>query len=241
MNLPDWACRDKDYTPQRDREAFLSRSLLRVMSLLAAFRAQGRRKGRVPARAALVLLVLWILVTAFAQTGVVLLVELAIALVGLACFDGSAIRRMLGAALGATFASLVLVLPAALIGMGGGRVLLLPCKTFLTMTAVLMFASVVPWHAATRALARFRVPEVVIFLLDTTLRGIYILGTQAREMLTALGLRSVGRNRRKHRAFGGILGSLFLRSQRLSQETYEAMTCRCFTGEYRNESKGLRS
>ncbi|MCI6283239.1 energy-coupling factor transporter transmembrane component T [Selenomonas sp.] len=232
MHLPDWACHDEDYAPQRDREAFLSRSLLRVMGVLASLRAQGRRCSRVPAAAALMLLGAWIVITAFAQAGVVLLVELATILVCLACLDGTAIRRILGGALGAAAASLLLVLPALVVGMGGARVLLLPCKTFLTMTAVLLFAAIVPWHAATRALERFHVPEIVIFLLDTTLRSIYLLGTEARAMLTALELRSVGRNRRKRRALGGILGSLFLRSQRLSQETYEAMTCRCFTGAY---------
>ena len=42
----------------------------------------------------------------------------------------------------------------------------------------------------------------------------------------------MGRNRRKQRAAGAVLGTLFLRAQRLSEATYEAMVCRGFTGEY---------
>lgn len=235
MHLPDWVCHDEEYTPQRDREAFLTRSLLRVMSLLAALRAQGRRASRVPAVVALPLLFLWILITSLVQVRGILLAELAAELVLLAMLDGRTIRRILGAALGAAVFSALIVLPAVLLSAGGSRAWLLPCKTFLTMTAVMMFATVVPWHDVTRALARFHVPETVIFLLDTTLRSIYLLGVEAGAMLTALQLRSIGRNRRKHRALGGILGNLFLRSERLSRETYEAMVCRCFTGTYRKD------
>ena len=75
-------------------------------------------------------------------------------------------------------------------------------------------------------------PQTVIFLLDTTLRGIFLLGEEAGALLTALKLRSVGRNRRKQRAAGAVLGTLFLRAQRLSEATYEAMVCRGFTGVY---------
>ena len=54
-------------------------------------------------------------------------------------------------------------------------------------------------------------------------------------MLYAVKLRSVGRNRQKKRAFAGIFGVAFLKSREMSEEMYQAMCCRGFTGEYRVE------
>ena len=51
-------------------------------------------------------------------------------------------------------------------------------------------------------------------------------------MLTALKLRSVGHNPDKKAAMSGVSGILLQKSQRLSQDLYEAMCCRCFTGDY---------
>ena len=87
-------------------------------------------------------------------------------------------------------------------------------------------------HEITAALRRFHLPPEVIFILDTTLRYLVLLGDQASLLLTSLKLRSVGHNPRKHRAMAGIMGIVMQRSQRLSLEMAEAMRCRCFTGEY---------
>lgn len=70
-----------------------------------------------------------------------------------------------------------------------------------------------------------------LFLI-TTLRNILLLGQMAENLLTALKLRSVGRNHHKVRAISGVLGVLFLHSRYLSAQMYEAMVCRGFTGQY---------
>ena len=230
MELPEWAKRTEEYRPDRDRDAFIARSLLRVLSVLRALRAQGARRQR-GALLALFALLIFLVLTVLAQSGLMLLGLLAVLLVLVALAPGMVIRRVLGAGLLAALFSLVLVLPALFLA-GGGRALWLPCKTFLSMTAAALFAESFAWHAVLHALARARVPQFVIFLFDTTLRSILLLAEQAEEMLIALKLRSVGRNQRKSGATGGILGALFLRSRRLSEETYEAMVCRGFTGEY---------
>jgi len=202
------------------------------MDILFSLRAQGRRTSRIPALGALLLLFAWILFIVLAQTTTLLFVATAVALAVLATFSGHAIRRVLGGALAAALFSLLLVLPAFFLSAGGGRALLLPWKSFLTMAGVMMLAESLMWHDVTRALVRLRVPETVIFLLDTMLRSLYMLGEEAGRLLVALKLRSIGRNRQKSRAMGGVLGSLYLQAGRLSQATYEAMRCRGFTGTY---------
>lgn len=237
MELPDWVLQEEQYQPDRDRDAFLSRSLLRILAVVLSLRAQGRgqTKKRHAGRA-LIFLLVWLLLTVTAQNTLILLTELAVTLVYLAFCDGRTIRRVLGAALVAAAFSLFLVLPALFLG-SGARVLLLPGKTFLTMCAVTILAERYAWHALTAALAAAHLPQTVIFLLDTTLRSILLLGEEAEQMLIALKLRSVGHNPRKGRAVSGVLGALFLRSRAMSEEMAEAMTCRCFTGTYGRQER----
>ena len=40
MKLPEWAQREEIYNPGRDRDYFISRSLLRLVSILKALRQQ---------------------------------------------------------------------------------------------------------------------------------------------------------------------------------------------------------
>ena len=46
MKLPDWAAREETYNPGSDRDYFISRSLLRLVSILTALRSQGLRPAR---------------------------------------------------------------------------------------------------------------------------------------------------------------------------------------------------
>jgi len=59
-----------------------------------------------------------------------------------------------------------------------------------------------------------------------------MLGEFSLEMLYALKLRSVGKNRKKYTSLGGVGGTLFIKSREMSEEMYSAMECRGFTGEY---------
>lgn len=144
---------------------------------------------------------------------------------------GAQLRQIVVGALTAALFCLLLILPA-LIFWSTGPAILLPFKTFLCVTALNLLQQYFSWHEITAALRRFHLPPEVIFILDTTLRYLVLLGDQASLLLTSLKLRSVGHNPRKHKAMAGIMGIVMQRSQRLSLEMAEAMRCRCFTGEY---------
>ena len=210
MKLPEWAAREEIYNPGRDRDYFISRSLLRLVSILTALRSQGLRPtrpiGTAPALLATLVMVLFVVLA-------------------------RQLRQVLGAALAAALFCAVIVAPSILLG-NGRYALLLPGKTFLTVTALMLLQENLAWHELTGALRTFRIPSLVIFILDTTLRYITILGQEASELLTALKLRSVGHNPDKQAAMSGVAGVMLQKSQRLSQDMYEAMRCRGFTGEY---------
>jgi len=231
--LPDWATKEEHYEPKADREAFISRSLLRVIGVLSVMELQS--SDRAPKNfspfAALGFAALLILLCASSHASAFLLCVLAMELVLLCLLPGEKIVVILRRSLPATLLGFILALPALWLNRGV-LMMLLPAKTFLTVTALGLLTYFFPWHDLTAALRFFRLPEVVIFILDTTLRYIVLLGRQAHEILIALKIRSVGRNPQKGKAVAGVLGVTFLRSREMSEETYRAMCCRCFTGEY---------
>ena len=234
MRLSEWMIREEEYQPGKDRDYFISRSFLRVLAVLVSFRHQAHKRimDKVPARTVLILFVLWLFLTVSAHTPAFLLCQLAGILALLCLLDGRVIRQLLGTAVAAMSFSFFLLFPALFLGTGNRTLLMIPFKTFLTVSSLGIVTELLSWHQMPAALRAFRLPQEVIFLLDTALRCIVLLGERAGEMLTALKLRSVGHNPHKSRAAGGVLGSLFLYSRDMSEEMYQAMVCRCFTGEY---------
>lgn len=231
IKLPDWACHDETYTPDRDRDYYITRSLLRLMLVLQALRQQAGRQQRVSALPGLSCTLLLILSLVLTQHSAYLFAVGAGEAVLLCLLPAKTLRQNLAGALLATAFCTLIVLPALWLG-NGHRVLLLPAKTLLTVIALNLLQENFAWHSLTHACRQLHVPGIAIFVLDTTLRYIVLLGEEAAQLLTALKLRSVGHNPHKGRAIGGLLGVLLLRSQQMSLEMYDAMRCRCFTGDY---------
>lgn len=233
MHLPEWVKTEEAYQPRRDRDYFIFRSLLRVMNVLLALRRQAKSAalGHFSAAGTLGFFLGWLLLCVAAHNTAFLCSQLALVLVLLCFFSGQAIVRVLRTALGAGIFSGLLVLPSLWLG-NHAIIFLIPFKTFLTVASLGILQQYLSWNKLTQALGFYRLPREVIFILDTTLRYIALLGELAGDMLIALKMRSIGNNPRKSRAFGSIMGRLFLRSREMSQAMYEAMVCRCFTGEY---------
>ena len=240
LKLPEWVLKEEDYKPDRDRDHFITRSLLRIMQILRALRYQSKRKKltKVSAVGAFSFVLVLVILCASAHTLNFLLCVLALELVLMCLLDGRTIQQLLQNSIMMSIFSALFVLPAYLLG-NYAIIILLPFKTFLTVTALGLLTTFFRWHQITEALKFFRLPAVVIFVLDTTLRYIVLLGEISKDMLVALKLRSVGRNRNKKQSISGIVGVVFLKSREMSEEMYQAMCCRCFTGEYLNRSKSL--
>ena len=242
FKLPEWALQEENYKPNGDRDHFITRSLLRIMQILRALRYQSRRKNltNVSAIGAFGFILVIVILCTSAHTLNFLLCVLALELVLMCLLDGRTIRQLLQNSIMMSIFSALFVLPAYFLG-NRAILILLPFKTFLTVTALGLLITFFRWNQITGTLKYFHIPTIVIFVLDTTLRYIVLLGEISRDMLIALKLRSVGKNREKKIAVSGILGNVFLKSREMSEEMYQAMCCRCFTGEYpRNVNKTLK-
>lgn len=89
------------------------------------------------------------------------------------------------------------------------------------------------WSHITKALAVLRVPKMLIAILDMTYRYIFVLCSVAAQMFEARSLRTVGAltNRENRRFIGHSIGFLFIKASHWSEEIYDSMVCRGYTGE----------
>ncbi|HTX74276.1 MAG TPA: energy-coupling factor transporter transmembrane component T [Rectinemataceae bacterium] len=153
-------------------------------------------------------------------------------LVLIALLSGPRIVRVLKTSIVAALFTLVIFLPSALWGNWPG-VLAVAAKVLLSVAAAALVSVSSGWTAISRALSSLRVPDTFILVLDLAIKYISLLGGLVLDMLYALKLRSVGRNRDKTTSLSGVAGTVFLKSKEAAEEMYAAMECRGFTGTYR--------
>lgn len=228
--------RPQEGLPPRDGEAFALRTLKSLGGVLARLRVQRGRAGGLPIPAAvkLLLLLAGLVTLALARDRLLLLALSALVLGAVALLPARELWSVLRPALGAALFTGLLFLPAMLTRPAGlWNNLTVVGKVFLSLLMVNLFHRRTQWNRITAALRQLRVPGVFVFLLDLTLKYIVLLGGLIQDLLTARELRAVGRDRHKYRSVGGVLGVTLLRAADLSRETWEAMTCRCFTDDYR--------
>jgi cobalt/nickel transport system permease protein len=154
--------------------------------------------------------------------------------------SGAKIARVLKTSLIATVFAFIIFLPSALWGNWPG-VLMVSSKVLLSVALASLISATAGWTAISRALSSFRVPDIFILVLDLAIKYISLLGGLVLDMLYALKLRSVGRNRDKTASLSGIAGTVFLKSKEAAEEMYAAMECRGFVGTYRTVSRARLS
>ncbi|MCX7920447.1 MAG: cobalt ECF transporter T component CbiQ [Clostridia bacterium] len=89
------------------------------------------------------------------------------------------------------------------------------------------------WSHITKALRVLRVPKLIITILDMTYRYIFVLARLMVEIFEARYLRTVGKisNKENRRFVSNGLAFLFVRASYMSEEIYDSMVCRGYTGE----------
>ena len=88
------------------------------------------------------------------------------------------------------------------------------------------------WSRITGALASMRVPLTAVSILNMAYRYIFIMTATAANMMEARFLRTVGKLKasENRRFISGSAAGLFIKSHYFSEEIYDAMICRGFTG-----------
>ena len=236
--LPSWMCESEAYEPNIDKDGFITKSAQAILGVLAKLKWNAGKDRRFSASPSLKLCytILFNLLTACSKNYLFSLIMVAGTILALASYPASAMKQILSGTIGAVLFSIFILLPAVF--MGNPQILLtIGTKVFLSVTLIGMLSAGTAWNKLTASLRAFHIPDIFIFTLDITLKYIAVLGEICMEILTSLRLRSIGQNKKKAKAFSGILGISFLKSREMADEMYAAMCCRGFVGEYKTGRK----
>ena len=239
VRLPSWMDGSDPYEPQKDREGFLTKSLLKLGSILALARDTTRTaESGASAVVKLIYTLLFIVLISVSKNMFFTYLCLAGFLVRCTVLPSGQLLRVFRGAVPAMLLSMLLLLPAVFLGQPRGM-LTVSLKVFLSVGLLGLMAVTTPWNKMTEGLRFFRIPDIFIFTLDITIKYIVILGDVCVDMLTALKLRSVGKNQTKAKSLSGVLGVTFLKSQQMAADMNDAMMCRGFEGEYPRKARRL--
>ena len=233
--IPEWMKKIEDYVPPADGGAFYYRTLKSLGGIMSRLRLESGREGRfsLPAGVRLLLMIALIILVSVTQNDLVIMAVGAVALVRLALMPAEDISAVVKAVLVAVIMAAVIFAPSVI--MDPARLwnsIRVVAKILISVTLVGIFNRTTQWNHLTAALRKAHVPGTVIFIIDITFRYIVLLGNLMQDLLTAVSLRSIGRNDKKYNSVGGVMGVTFLRGTEMNKEMYEAMQCRGFTDDY---------
>ncbi len=115
----------------------------------------------------------------------------------------------------------------------------LALRTGLSISAAIMMTMTTPAARLFNSLAVLRVPPYFVMIVEMCYRYMAVLINTSIEIFEARKVRTVGRiSPSDGRAlFGSSLAALFIRSMRLTEEVYQSMTARGYTGEIQSGLK----
>lgn len=233
--VPEWMQKTEDYTPLKDSDRFIDKTIMGFLSLIGKIKTQsGYRTDRfnVDSVWKVLFTFLLILMLSLSRNFVFVEISLVYLFVLLSLLKGSEIIRILKIGTIMTVFTFVILLPAAFSGNWYSSIMI-TVKVFATILSINILSFSSQWASITGALKRFYVPDLFILVMDITMKYISMLGEFSLEMFYALKLRSVGKNLKKYHSVGGIVGTLFIKSTEMAEDMYGAMQCRGFTGEYK--------
>lgn len=209
--------------------------LMRVISRILESDGQTKSSRVLPAFR-LAVAFLCILLCALSRNAVFVIAVIAVELLRLAFMRPAAIAQVVRTVIPILLVTGLFLLPAVF--MGHPRTLgTVEMKVFESVLILAILNQTVVWKEMTDAFRALHAPQLFVFTLDMTVRFLVILGRYSNAILEAVALRSVGKTHWRNSQAGGVIGTTFLKSQRISQETAEAMACRCFDGEYKSYNR----
>lgn len=235
-NIPDWMVDDEDYKLSKSsKDKFIFKSTLSILSVLRKVRNESNKTEKNMEYISLrMFLVLTLILLSVCSRNIYFPILIIVCiLVRISFMSGDSIRKILKGLFTAEIISALILLPAFVFYKDYYSCISILLKICVSVTLIKILSVETRCNTVTASLKRFKVPDILILILDITLKYIAILGDISLDMLNALKLRSVGKYKNNYKSLSGITGTIFIKSKEMSEEMYQAMECRGFSGEYK--------
>lgn len=235
MEIKEWMAKKDNYESEVDKEGFINKSTIELIKILSKIKRNKNKDTEILCKVnpliKLIGTILIIIFLSISKDKKYIFLILAYCLVSLCTLSGNTLKRILSVSFIVPAFSFLILLPS-IVFININNSLFLILKIFITITLLNLLSYTTKWNEVIRALKKLFFADLFILILIITINYIYILGEISLNMLYALKLRSIGRNRNKNNSMSKIMGNLFLKAKVMGDEMYSAMECRGFTGDF---------
>lgn len=237
--IEKWLLEKDEYVPNKESNSFIDKSIFSLLKVFSNIR-RGRNKDKLIYKINPALKVIFaiinILLISLSRSFIYLFIIDIYILISILFTDVEERRNIIAISFIFPIATLIILIPSMLNGNIYNSLLL-----FQRMVSSVLLANLLSyttkWSDISRALKLLFIPDIFIWVMEITLKYIVLLGEYSTNLLYSLKLRSIGKNNDKYGSLTRIMGNLFLKSYKMSEEMSSAMECRGFVGEYTMDVK----
>ncbi len=223
-----------NYLPPKDKDGFIQKNIISILEIISRIKMDKNNrinKFNINAVTKLIAIFVMIVFVALTKKFTFVIISNVVLLVLINLLSTDNLKYVLKTVLGIGIFTTIILLPSLLFGYGN-NILMILLKVVFSAAMANILACTTKWQELVRAVKAFHIPDMFIFVLDITIKYIVILSDLSLNMVYALKIKSVGRNKSKNTALTGILGTMFIKSKEFSEDMYSAMECRGFDGSY---------
>ena len=232
--IEKWLLEKDKYVPDKESNGFIDKSIfsfLKVFSNIKRDRNKDKLIYKINPAMNVIFTIINILLISLSRSFIYLFIVDIYILMSIFLTDIEERRNIIAISLFFPITTLVILIPSMLNGNIYNSLLL-----FQRMISSVLLANLLSyttkWRDVSRSLKLLFVPDIFIWVMEITLKYIVLLGEYSTNLLYSLKLRSIGKNHDKYGSVTRIMGNLFLKSYKMSEEMSSAMECRGFVGEY---------
>ena len=232
--IPEWLSEKDNYVPKEEKNLYIEKSifsLIKTISIIRQSKSQDKLVYLLNPTLKMVSTILNIVFISLSRSFIYLSVVGIYVLVNLFLMEKRSRKRILIRSLIFPFITLIALIPS----MFNGNVynsLLLFQRIITTILLMNLLSHNTKWSDISKSLKLLFIPDIFIWIMEITIKYIVLLGEYSINLLYALKLRTIGKTSNKYNSLTGIMGNLFIKSYKMSEEMFHAMECRGFVGEY---------
>lgn len=232
--IPQWLAEKDNYVPKKDKNSYIEKSIfsiIKIISIIRQNKSQDKLVYSINPTLKVISTILNVILISLSRSFIYLFILDLYVLVNLSLMDKRASKRIILRACIFPFITLIALIPSMFYGNIYNSLLLFQ-KMITTIFLMNLLSHNTKWSEVCKSLKLLFVPDIFIWTMDITIKYIVLLGEYSINLLYALKLRSIGATSNKYNSLTAIMGNLFIKSYKISEEMFHAMECRCFVGEY---------
>ena len=232
--VPEWLSAKDNYIPKEEKNLYIEKSifsLIKIISIIRQNKNQDKLVYSINPTLKVISTILMILCVSISRSFIYILIIDIYVLINLFLMEKKSRKRILFKSLIFPLVTLIALIPSMFYGNIYNSLLLFQ-KLIITILLMNLLSHNTKWSEISKSLKLLFIPDIFIWIMDITIKYIVLLGEHSINLLYALKLRSIGITSNKYNSLTGIMGNLFIKSYKMSEEMFHAMECRGFVGEY---------